>query len=240
MARAWVTGASRGIGRAIALQLAKDGYDLTITYRENAELAQEVVSQIEELGQSARAIGFDVGAGAECDALVAQMLKADGTPHVLVNNAGMTQDGLFPIMRREAWESVLNVNLGSFYSLTKPVVRKMLRERTGRIITITSTTGERGNPGQVNYAASKAGLIGATKALALEVATRGITVNAVSPGFIDTEMSGEAVDEELVSSIPAGRLGTPQDVAHVVSFLASAGAAYVTGQVIGVNGGLYT
>ena len=238
--RAWVTGASRGIGKAVALKLAKDGFDLTITYRSNEALALSVVEEIQGCGVDARAVCFDLGNSTEADSAVEKMLEQDGTPAVLVNNAGVTQDGLFPRMKREAWDQVLDVNLGGFYSMTQPVAKRMLKERAGRIINITSVSGQRGNPGQVNYAASKAGIIGATKALALELAKRGITVNAVSPGFIDTDMSEGLKTEELVKMIPAGRLGSPEDVAAVVSFLASESASYVTGQVIGVNGGLYT
>lgn len=238
--RAWVTGGSRGIGRAIALQLADDGFDITITYQNNKEMADGVVALIQEKGREARAVGFDVGDAEQADAAVLGMLEEDGVPRVLVNNAGMTRDGLFARMKRNAWQDVMDVNLGGFYALTQPVIRKMLKERAGRIINITSVSGERGNPGQVNYAASKAGIIGATKALALEVAKRGITVNAVSPGFIATDMAQGLDQDEMAKMIPAGRLGTAEDVAGAVSFLASEGAAYITGQIIGVNGGLYT
>ena len=238
--RAWVTGASRGIGKAVALQLAKDGFDVTITYRSNEALAEAVTEEIRGHDVDGRCVCFDLGDSAQADASVLEMLELDGTPAVLVNNAGVTQDGLFPRMKREAWEKVLDVNLGGFFAMTQPVAKRMLKERTGRIINITSVSGERGNPGQVNYSASKAGIIGATKALALELAKRGITVNAVSPGFIDTDMAEGLKTDELLKMIPAGRLGTPQDVASVVSFLASKQASYVTGQVIGVNGGLYT
>ena len=238
--RAWVTGGSRGIGRAIALQLAKDGFDVTITYRSNQESAEKVVEELQGCGVKARAVCFDLGDVDDAESAVEKMLDDDGTPMVLVNNAGMTQDGLFPRMKREAWSRVMDVNLGGFYTMTQPVAKRMLKERAGRIINITSVSGQRGNPGQVNYAASKAGIIGATKALALELAKRGITVNAVSPGFIETDMSEGLKTEEITKLIPAGRLGAPEEVAALVSFLASKQAAYVTGQVIGVNGGLYT
>ena len=166
-----------------------------------------------------------------------------GTPNgidILVNNAGITRDGMFAMMGLESWKGVVDTNLTAFYSVTRPVLRKMLRRRSGRIVSLTSVSGERGNAGQVNYSAAKAGIIGATKALAQEVGSRGITVNAVSPGYIATDMTESVDDERLLPMIPLGRAGTPQDVASVVGFLCSDAAGYVTGQVIGVNGGLHT
>ena len=163
-----------------------------------------------------------------------------GAPYILINNAGIARDKLFIAMKTSDWDSVLDTNLRGFYLVTRPLLRVMLKERRGRIVSIASTSGQRGNPGQVNYAASKAGLVGATKALALEVANRGITVNAVAPGLIETEMVTDDAKENLLKMIPLGRLGKPQEVGAAVSYLCSEGAGYVTGQVISVNGGLYT
>jgi len=237
---AFGTGASRGNGKSSALGLAEHGYDIVLTCRSNREAADAVAAEIQELGRSTVVALFDVGDVAMTEDVVGSILNEWGCPKVLVNNAGVTSDGLFVRMKPEAWDQVIQTNLGGFYALTRPVIKHMLKERFGRIINIASTSGQRGNPGQVNYAASKAGLIGATKALALEVAKRNITVNAVSPGFIATEMSEDLNNDELLGMIPAGRLGSPEDVAACVRFLASEGAAYVTGQVLGVNGGLYT
>jgi len=237
---ALVTGASRGIGRAIALGLAEDGYDVVLTCRSNREAADAVAAEIQELGRSTVVAMFDVGDVAMAEDVLQTIMEQWGCPKILVNNAGITADGLFVRMKEDAWNSVLQTNLGGFFAVTRPVVKRMLKERYGRIINIASTSGERGNPGQVNYAASKAGLIGATRALALEIAKRNITVNAVSPGFIQTEMSEGLAEEELLNMIPSGRLGEPNEVAAAVRFLASESAGYITGQVLGVNGGLYT
>ncbi|OGQ80961.1 MAG: 3-oxoacyl-ACP reductase [Deltaproteobacteria bacterium RIFOXYA12_FULL_58_15] len=244
MPLAMVTGGSRGIGRSIAIRLAADGFDLIITYRSRVDDANEVAAEIRGKGREARIIELDVSAGSDAESKVAAVVDSAGCPDVLVNNAGMVRDTLFATMGRESWEKVLNTNLGSFYSVTRPVLRQMLRRRSGRIISIASTAGLRGNAGQVNYSASKAGLIGATKALALEVAARNILVNAVAPGFIETEMlagvSQQNVEEKILPLIPLKRAGKPEEVAAVVAFLASDGAAYITGEVINVNGGLYT
>ncbi|HET6345809.1 MAG TPA: 3-oxoacyl-ACP reductase FabG [Myxococcota bacterium] len=239
MGWAWVTGASRGIGRAIALELGRQGFDLVVTYHRQQEAAEVVVEALRAGGRTAHAAALDI-ASPEAEAAVDGLIEAHGCPDVLVNNAGVTRDGMFAMMSRASWDSVVGTNLGGFYSVTRPVVRKMLRRRSGRIITLTSLSGQRGNAGQVNYAASKAGLIGATKALALELGPRNVTVNAVAPGFIATDMTAEVASEAIVASIPLGRIGTPEDVAAAVAFFASPGAAYITGQVLAVNGGLYT
>lgn len=240
MALAMVTGASRGIGRAIALALAGKGYDLLMTYREHRESAEAVADAAEKLGSKCHLSALDVSTGGDAEAVVEKLIAEHGCPDALINNAGIARDTLFAMMSRESWSRVLDTNLGGFYSVTRPVLRQMLRRRSGRIVNLTSISGQRGNPGQVNYSASKAGIIGATKALALEVASRGITVNAVAPGFIDTDMTSGLPKEQIVSFIPMGRTGTPEDVAGVVAFLCSDAAAYITGQVIAVNGGLYT
>lgn len=241
MPSAWVTGASRGIGRATALALANAGFDIILSYASDLDAAKQVCQQIEHQGQKAAYVHWDFSdPNLDLEGCVAETLKTYGCPDVLVNNAGMTRDGLFAVLSKKNWDTTLKVNLDSFYSITRGVVRHMLKRRSGRIVNITSLAAQRGNAGQVAYCASKAGLIGATKALALEVASRGITVNAVAPGLIATQMSEHLDAEDLKKQIPLGRFGRPEEVASVVEFLCSDAAAYITGQVIGINGGLYT
>ncbi len=238
---ALVTGASRGIGRAIAMQLAGDGFAVAVNYATNTKLADDVVGAIEDAGGSALAVRGDM---ADVDDVTSAFTRVEndlGPVAVLVNNAGITDDGLILRMDLEQWNRVISTNLTSAYLCTKAALRGMVRARYGRIITITSVSGISGNPGQANYAASKAGLIGLTKSVAKEVGSRGITVNAVAPGFIDTDMTGalgEAVTSRAVEQISLGRLGRPEEVASVVGYLASDGASYITGQTIVVDGGL--
>lgn len=237
--RVLVTGSSRGIGRAIALDLATHGYHVTVHYHANAEAANEVVDQILALGVQAHAIGFDIGdRDATRDALEAD-LAAHDTPWGVVCNAGITADGIFPMLSGDNWDSVVDTNLGGFYNVLHPLIMPLIKTRQPRrIVTMASVSGLIGNRGQVNYSAAKAGIIGASKALATELASRSITVNCVAPGLIDTDMTSELPTEDMLAAIPAGRIGTPQEVAAVVRFLLSDDASYVTRQVIAVNGGL--
>jgi 3-oxoacyl-[acyl-carrier protein] reductase len=238
--QALVTGASRGIGRAIAERLAADGAMVVAAAR--GEHAREAVAAIVEKGGRAEAVAMDVTDEAAVMATVAGILERHGKVDTLVNNAGITRDQLMLRMKRDDWDAVLSTNLTAGYSCVQAVLKGMVKQRFGRIVNITSVVGQAGNAGQVNYAASKAGLIGLTKALALEVASRGITVNAVAPGLIETDMTKAlpaGTHEDWASRIPVKRLGTAADVASAVAFLASDEAAYITGQVLAVNGGMY-
>lgn len=234
-----VTGSSRGIGRACALRLARDGFDIILHCRIRREAAQRVAEEIIASGRDVRILQFDVvDRERTCDALT-QDIEQYGPYYGVVCNAGVTRDNVFPGMSGEEWDAVMRSNLDGFYNVLHPIVLPMIRRRgPGRIVTISSISGLMGNRGQVNYSAAKAGLIGASKALATELAKRGITVNCVAPGPIETEMIEGLPLDEVIKQIPMQRLGTPEDVAAVVSFLMSDDAAYVTRQVISVNGGL--
>lgn len=238
--RALVTGASRGIGAAVARELGARGHEVLVNYRTSAAAAIEVADQIVAAGGRARPVAFDVSDAKATHEALASMLD-DGPVQILVNNAGSHDDAAFPAMKPEAWSGVLDSNLGGFFNVTRPLVMPMVRERWGRIINMSSVSGVAGNRGQVNYSAAKAGLIGATRALSQELAKRRITVNAVAPGLIETQML-DGLDErqrdEAMRMIPARRLGQPEEVAKLVAFLASDDAAYITGQVIGINGGM--
>ena len=236
-----VTGSSRGIGRAIALRLANDGYDVVVHCRTRRGDADQVADGIRHMGRRARVLQFDVGNRLECAAALAADTEANGTYYGVVCNAGHARDDAFPAMTGDTWDSVVHGNLDGFYNVLHPLVMAMVRRRApGRIITLSSASGVMGNRGQTNYSAAKAGIIGATKALALELAKRQITVNCVAPGFINTDMlQAHPPLEEVVRSIPMQRAGTVEEVAALVSFLVSPDASYITRQVIDVNGGLY-
>ncbi len=235
---ALVTGAGRGIGSAVATALAGTGRCVYINYRSNLDAAENTLRIIQDNGGSGELLQFDVADQRSSEDAVKIILEKHGKIDILVNNAGITDDMLMVWMKKENWQSVIDVNLTGFYNVTRLIVKNMIRKRFGRIVNITSTSGQTGVAGQVNYSASKAGLIGATKALAKEVASRNITVNAVAPGFIETEMVENLPMEEIVKTIPVKRAGLPEEVAAAVLFFCSKNASYVTGQVLGVNGGL--
>jgi len=238
-ARALITGASRGIGAAIARALAQAGHSIILNYHSNEAAALSVKESIESGGGTVELERFDVADARAAGAAVERLLADEARPiGVVVNNAGIARDAPFPAVELEDWERVTRTTLDGFFNVTRPLVMPMVRLRWGRIINIASVSGVTGNRGQVNYSAAKAGLIGATRALAKEVAHRGITVNAVAPGIIETDMIRGASIDEMLKYIPARRLGQPDEVASLVAYLASDAAAYITGQVIGINGGL--
>lgn len=242
MKYAIVTGGSRGIGRAIALRLAARGYNLLVTYRSNIEEANHTVQLIRETGVQAEAVRFDVSSKEDVERVLGAWLEAnkEKVVEVLVNNAGIRQDALMMWMTDEQWKDVTGSSLDGFFYVTRLVLSSMLSKRYGRIVNVVSLSGIKGMPGQTNYSAAKAGVIGATKALAQEVARRNVTVNAVAPGFIRTDMTKDLNENELRSLIPMQRFGEPEEVAHAVAFLASPEASYITGTVLSINGGLYS
>lgn len=234
-----VTGSSRGIGKAIALRLARDGYDIVLHCHSRRDAADAVAKEIEALGRTARVLQFDIAERAQTSDILLQDVAQHGAYYGVVCNAGIARDNAFPAMPGVDWDSVIKTNLDGFYNVLYPLVMPMIqRRKPGRIVALASVSGMVGNRGQVNYSAAKAGIIGATKALALELAKRNITVNCVAPGLIDTDMTDELPMEEVIKMIPARRAGKPEEVASAVSFLMQEDAAYITRQVISVNGGL--
>lgn len=237
---ALVTGASRGIGAAVAKRLARDGFRVWINYRARSEAAEAVAKEIRQAGGSVLLIPFDVGDPAAVADVLEPALAREGPVSVLVNNAGVTRDALVPTLSDRAWNEVIEVNLSGPFRLTRAVLKGMMRQRWGRIVNVASVSAQRGNAGQANYAAAKAGLVGFTRSVALEFGRRNILVNTVAPGLIETEMIADLPLEEIQNHIALRRLGSPEEIAGAVSFLCSEDASYITGQVIAVNGGLYT
>ncbi|WNS46884.1 3-oxoacyl-[acyl-carrier-protein] reductase [Paenibacillus sp. MMS20-IR301] len=239
---ALVTGGSRGIGRAIALALAEHGVKVAVNYSGSVQAAEETVARIQELGSEGLALQGNVGNSEQAESLVKEVIGAWGKIDILINNAGITRDNLIMRMKEEEFDQVIETNLKGVFNCLKAATRPMMKQRYGRIINISSVVGVTGNPGQINYTAAKAGVIGMTKTAARELSSRGITVNCIAPGFIDTDMTRELSDEvrsELVKGIPLAKLGRAEDIANTVVFLASEGAAYMTGQTLHVDGGMY-
>lgn len=234
-----VTGSSRGIGKAIALRAAQQGHDIVLHCHSGIEAAREVAQRIEEMGRSVRILSFDIANREDCRDILERDIEEYGAYYGVVCNAGIARDNAFPAMPEQEWDEVIHTNLDSFYNILNPLIMPMIRRRkAGRIVTLSSVSGLSGNRGQVNYSASKAGIIGATKALAIELAKRKITVNCVAPGLIETDMVSDAPVEEALKLIPAQRMGQPEEVAAAVCFLLSEDASYITRQVLSVNGGM--
>jgi 3-oxoacyl-[acyl-carrier protein] reductase len=236
---ALVTGASRGNGAAIAARLARDGFDIVLNFRANHAAAEGVAAQVRAAGRQAWLLPFDVSEREAARTTLERMLEERGTPYAVIVNAGITRDGLFGMLGDEDWDQVIATSLGGFFNVVRPVIRALLKARAGRVVTMASVSGQMGNAGQVNYSAAKGGLIAATKALAKECAKRSVTANVVAPGLIDTDMTRELPLEQMLTAVPLGRLGRVEEVAAAVAFLCSPDAGYITGQVLGVNGGLY-
>lgn len=235
-----ITGSSRGIGKACAIYLAKNEFDIVLHCNKNISKAEEVLTEIKEIGVNGRILQFDIKDRQACREVITNDITTHGCYYGTVLNAGIAKDNVFPIMEDEEWDDVINTNLGGFYNILKPIVMAMIEDRIkGRIIAMSSISGLRGNRGQVNYSASKAGIIGAVKALSLELAKRKITVNAIAPGIIDTDMIQDIPQDEVKKLIPMKRFGKPEEVASLVNYLMSEDAGYITGQVISVNGGLF-
>lgn len=238
---AFITGGSRGIGRAISLKLAQEGYNIIINYKSNDDAANQLLAELKATGGDHHLLKYDVGNQNDTTLVLNEWLNNNSGKeiHILVNNSGIRKDNLMIFMPEDDWNEVINTNLNSFFYTTKIISAAMIKRRRGRIINMVSLSGLKGMPGQTNYSASKAGVIGATKALAQELAKRNITVNAVAPGFIKTDMTEDLNETELSAIVPMNRFGKPEEVAELVSFLASEKAAYITGQVVSINGGLY-
>lgn len=234
-----ITGASRGIGRETALYLANNGYDLVLHCNKNIQKLEELQKEVETFGVKTRLIQFDISDREECKVKLLEDIEKNGIYYGIVLNAGIIKDNPFPAMEDNDWDSVINTNLNGFYNVLKPVILPLIQNRCGRIVALSSVSGLAGNRGQVNYSASKAGIIGAVKALSREVAKRKITVNCVAPGIIETDMTSELPNEIIKEYVPLGRMGSAKEVASLINYLMSEDAGYITGQVISVNGGMY-